>query len=84
MLEASDRNPDAQRLLRLRRLMELEACHVSRPGRIYGTSGGAASGRSGHVLDDQHGRLIRVVVADAEDAQPPLGRERDLVAPQRS
>jgi hypothetical protein len=37
-------------------------------------------GDPGHVLNDQCGRLIGVVVTDTEDAQCPLCRQRDLVA----
>jgi hypothetical protein len=45
----------------------------------YGTSEHGASGRSGHVLNDQGGRLVGVVVTDAEHAQAPPS-ERDRVA----
>jgi hypothetical protein len=41
------------------------------PLRTYAASVRGASGRSGHVLNDQRGRLIGVVVTDAEDAQRP-------------
>ena len=34
----------------------------------------------GHVLDDQHGRLVGVVVANAEHTQRPAWAQRDRVA----
>jgi hypothetical protein len=43
-------------------------------------SRGVASGRTGHVLNDQHGRLICVFIADAEHAQAPVSTQRDDVA----
>jgi hypothetical protein len=36
------------------------ALPATRPSRTYDTSGGFAGGRSGLVLSDQHGRLVRV------------------------
>jgi hypothetical protein len=57
------------------------ACHAS-PAHSECTASlrGVASGRSGHVLYDQCGRLVGVVVTDAEHPQPPVSAERDLVA----
>jgi hypothetical protein len=43
------------------------------PSRTYEVSAGGASGRSGQVIYDQCGRLTRVVIADAEDAERPRG-----------
>jgi hypothetical protein len=48
--------------------------------RTYAALARRASGRCGQVLDDQGGRLVGVVVADAEHAQRPLAGQRDLVA----
>jgi hypothetical protein len=36
-----------------------------------------ASGRSGHVLDDQHRRPLGVVVPQLDEAQLPAAAERD-------
>jgi len=36
--------------------------------------------RSAHLLDDQHWRLVRIVVADADHSQRPLTAQRDRVA----
>ena len=49
-----------------------------RPLRPLGTSSCGPSDSSGHVLNDQHRRLIGVVIANANNAQRPLP-QRDLV-----
>jgi hypothetical protein len=52
---------------------------ATRPGptRTYETTVSGASGRSGHVLDDQHRRPLGVVVPQLDNAQLPAAAERD-------
>jgi hypothetical protein len=50
------------------------------PSRTYGVSASGANGRSRQVLYDQRGRLIGVVVTDAEDARS-VRRPMAIVSP---
>jgi hypothetical protein len=55
---------------------------VFRPGPLgsYDTSGRVARRTFGHVLNDQHGRLVGVVVANANDLKRSARAQWDRVA----
>jgi hypothetical protein len=50
------------------------------PTRTYDTSWRRARRSSGQVLNDQDGRLVGVIVANANDLERPFRPERDRVA----